>query len=68
MDEILKKPLSEIDDKTLFELLDNVSGEVKRRNGLIGPPVSNIRDQPLEKTVASFLEALANLGVKPKSK
>lgn len=68
MESILKKPLREMSDDELFLLLDATSDEVKRRNNMIGPTINEIRDQPIEKTVSTFLEALVDLGIQVKSK
>ena len=55
-------------DDELFALLDAASEEVKRRNGLLGPSVSDIRNQPVEQTMETLLGALADLGVELKKK
>lgn len=56
--------LKELSDDDLFELLDATSEEVKRRNGMMGPSVSDIRSNTVEQNVGLVLQALAN--VKPK--
>lgn len=68
MESILKKPLSSLSDDEVFDLLNSVSEEVKRRNGLMGPTVTDVKGQPLEKTVGAFLGALADFGVQFKNK
>ncbi len=68
MNEELKKSLESLNDSDLFSILDAVSDEVKRRNSLLGPSVTDIKNQPIEKSVNSFLEALADIGIKIKSK
>ena len=64
MKNLLKKALKDMSNDELFSLLDSTSEEVKRRNNLLGPSVNDIRNQPVEKTVGTFLEALADLGMK----
>lgn len=68
VDALLKKPLSEMTDDELFSVLDAASEEMKRRNGLLGPSVTDIKNQPVEQTVESFLGALAQLGIHVKKK
>ena len=63
MNALLTKALVDMDDDELFSLLDTVSEEVKRRNNMLGPSVSDIRNQPVEQTMTTFLEALSSLGV-----
>ena len=67
MDDTLKRPLKELNDKELFDLLDATSDEVKRRNGLLGPSIIDLQNQPVEKTIGSVLEALADLGLRMKN-
>lgn len=59
-----KNQIQNLNDNDLFELLDLVSGEVKRRNGLAFPNVADIHNQSVEENVKMVLEALSNLGVK----
>jgi hypothetical protein len=37
MDELFKRPISELNDQQVLELLDFVSDEIKRRNDKISP-------------------------------
>lgn len=55
----LSKPLGSLSDEELFELLDAVSDEVKRRNGLIGPPVAPDAPKVVESRLSTLLEAIA---------
>ena len=61
--ESLKASLQTLGDSDLFKILDAVSEEVKRRNQLMGPPISNIRNKPVEQNVKDFLTCLADLGI-----
>lgn len=63
----LKENLKNLDDADLFEVLDMVSEEVKCRNNLISPPISDLKNKPVEQNVKDFLSCLANLGVAVKS-
>lgn len=63
MDHLLKKPLTEMTDDELFLVLDSASEEMKRRNGLLGPSITDVKNQPVEQTMETFLTALADLGV-----
>ncbi len=54
--------LTDLEDDGVFKLLDAVSEEVKRRNGLLGPSVSDVRSNTAEKNVGLMLEALASIG------
>lgn len=62
--EEIKNQVQNLNDEELFELLDLVSGEVKRRNGLAFPNVADIHNQSVEQNVKMVLDALSNLGVK----
>ncbi len=53
--------LKDVTDEELFILLDGASEEMKRRNGLLGPSISNIRNNPVEKNVEMVLDALAGV-------
>ena len=61
--ESLKESLQTLGDTDLFKVLDAVSEEVKRRNQLMGPSVSDIRNKPVEQNVKNFLTCLADLGI-----
>jgi len=67
--EDVKARLLELTDDDLFELLDAVSEEVKRRNGLLGgPTIPDIRGQTPEANLKMVLEALGELGVRIKTR
>lgn len=58
--------LRDLSDDDLFKVLDGASEEMKRRNGLLGPSISNIKNNSVEQNVSLVLEALANVrGQKP---
>lgn len=59
----LTPPLSQLSDSDLFELLEQVSDEVKRRNGLLSPPTDQ-SNQSVEKSLKLFLESLSGLSSK----
>lgn len=65
--ESLKESLQTLSDTDLFKILDVVSEEVKRRNQLISPPISDIRNKPVEQNVKDFLTCLADLGIAVKT-
>ena len=60
----VKDSLPKLSDEDVFELLDAVSEEVKRRNSLLGPTVSDVRNAPVEQTAENFIEALRALGIR----
>ncbi len=64
----VKDSLSKLSDEDVFELLDAVSEEVKRRNSLLGPSISDVRNAPIEQTAENFIEALRNLGIRLEKK
>jgi len=57
--------LKSLSDDDLFMLLDGASEEVKRRNGFLGPSVSQVRSNSVEENVKMVVEALANVTRKP---
>lgn len=57
--------LKSLSDDDLFALLDGASEEVKRRNGFLGPSVSQVRSNSVEENVKMVVEALANVTRKP---
>lgn len=64
MSDEFKTKIQSLGDNELFELLDLVSDEVKRRNGLAFPNVADIHNQSVEQNVKMVLDALSQLGVK----
>ena len=60
----IKKKIQEISDEDLFELLDCASEELKRRNGLIMPGVTDIRNQSPQANLKMVIDALSNFGTK----
>jgi len=64
-----KKRLVDLSDEEVFTLLDAVSEDVKRRNGMMKhPSIKDIRSQTVAQNVAIVLEALSDLGMKVKEK
>jgi predicted nucleic acid-binding Zn-ribbon protein len=61
--EKLEKELQAISDEDLFAILNIISEEVKRRNNMKSPSISNIRDRSIEENVKAVLSALANFGI-----
>lgn len=58
--------LKDLSDDDLFKILDGASEEMKRRNGLLGPSISNIKNNSVEQNVSLVLDALAGVrGQKP---
>lgn len=58
--------LKDLSDDDLFKVLDGASEEMKRRNGLLGPSISNIKNNSVEQNVSLVLDALAGVrGQKP---
>lgn len=58
--------LKTLSDDDLFKILDGASEEMKRRNGLLGPSIGNIKNNTVEQNVGLVLDALAGLrGQKP---
>ena len=66
--ETIEQNLQSLSDGDLLKLLDSVSEEVKRRNRLMGPSVSDIRNKSVEQNVKDFLTCLADLGIAVKNK
>ncbi len=64
---MLTRPASELTDDELFLVLDEVSEELKRRNNILMPPISDIKNQDAHKTASDFVEALAALGIQVKN-
>ena len=58
----IKSIVKDISDDELFELLECASDELKRRNGLLIPGVSEIRKQSPEANLTMLIEALAKAG------
>lgn len=58
--------MKDLSDDDLFKVLDGASEEMKRRNGLLGPSISNIKNNSVEQNVSLVLDALAGVrGQKP---
>lgn len=53
--------LKDLSDDDLFKVLDGASEEMKRRNGLLGPSISNVKNNSVEQNVGLVLDALAGL-------
>jgi len=53
--------LKGLSDDDLFKILDGASEEMKRRNGLLGPSIGNIKNNSVEQNVSLVLEALAGV-------
>jgi hypothetical protein len=53
--------LKSLSDDDLFKILDGASEEMKRRNGLLGPSIGNIKNNTVEQNVGLVLDALAGL-------
>lgn len=68
VDGILNKPIKSLSDQELFDLLEATSEEMKRRNGLLGPSVSDIRNKPVEEMMKVFLDALSGVGIEVRGK
>lgn len=64
----IKAKLQGLSDDDLFNLLDAVSEEVKRRNNLIGPSIPDVRNQSVDQNVKMVMDALMGLGVQIKPK
>jgi hypothetical protein len=62
--ETVKNELKSLSDDDLFTLLDAVSEEVKRRNEILSPSISDIRKNSVEDNVKNVLVALGELGLK----
>lgn len=62
----IKLIVKDISDDELFELLECASDELKRRNGLLIPGVSDIRSQSPEANLKLVMEALAKMGAQVK--
>lgn len=58
--------MKDLSDEDLFRVLDGASEEMKRRNGLLGPSVSGIRNNNVEQNVKLVIEALAAVRGQPK--
>jgi hypothetical protein len=52
-----------LSDDDLFQLLEAASMELKHRNGLLGPTVSDVRSKSVEENVRTVIGALAKLGI-----
>ncbi len=65
--ELLRESLKTLDDVNLFNVLDIVSEEVKRRNNLLSPPISDLKNKSAEQNVKEFLSCLADLGIAVKN-
>jgi hypothetical protein len=59
--------LKSLSDDDLFLLLDGASEEVKRRNGLLGPSISQVRSNSVEENVRLVVDAIASVKQKPGS-
>lgn len=53
--------LKSLSDEDLFTLLDGASEEVKRRNGFLGPSISNVRSNSVEENVKLVIDAIAGV-------
>jgi len=54
----MREKLKDLPDDDLFELLETVSNEVKRRNGLLGPAVAPMDQKELQESLKKILEAM----------
>ena len=62
---INEKNIQNLSDDELFSLLDQTSEEVKRRNNMISPPISDIRSKTPEENVKTVLSALSSFMNRP---
>jgi hypothetical protein len=53
--------LKSLSDEELFTLLDGASEEVKRRNGMLGPSISQVRSNSVGENVKLVVDALASV-------
>lgn len=60
----LKEFIEKLNDEDLFDVLEFVSDEVRRRNSMIGPDIGDIRSATTEENVTMIMEALGELGVR----
>jgi hypothetical protein len=60
----IRAKLREVPDPELLDLLDAVSEELKRRNEILGPSVSEVKTKTPEENLKTLLTALAELGGK----
>ena len=62
-----KENLLKLSDEDLFDVLEAVSDEVKRRNGLSGLGIKDVRENTVEENVKLIIGAINDLGVKIKT-
>jgi len=53
--------MKDLSDDDLFLLLDGASEEMKRRNGLLGPSISQVRSNSVEENVKLVIDAVAGV-------
>jgi hypothetical protein len=53
--------LKSLSDEELFLLLDGTSEEVKRRNGMLGPSISQVRSNSVGENVKLVVDAIASV-------
>jgi hypothetical protein len=53
--------MKSLSDDDLFALLDGASEEVKRRNGMLGPSISQVRSNSVGENVKLVVDAITSV-------